>query len=78
MSNIDTARRRADLLLPKLEALKKTIGDARLHDVLGHTALVSNYRWMLDKPGRNDPAVIAEETIDICDKAEKFMMEVVQ
>ena len=72
------ARRSADLLIPKLEALRNSVGGAKIHDVLGHLALVSNYRWMIDKPGRNDPEVIAVETIDICNKAERFMMEVVR
>ena len=78
MDIIEQAKRNADLLIPKLEGLKKSVGGGKLHDVLGHLALVSNYRWMIDKPGRNDPAVIATETLDVCAKAEKFMMEVVR
>lgn len=75
MNNIDRAKRHADLLLPRLEAMRNTCGGGRLHDVLGHLALVSNYRWMLDKPGRNDLNAVATETLDICIQAEKFMME---
>lgn len=78
MDIIEQAKRNADLLIPKLEGLRNTAGSGRIHDVLGHLALVSNYRWMIDKPGRNDPLVIATETLDICAKAEKFMMEVVR
>lgn len=78
MTNIEKAKRHADVLLPKLEALRNNCGGGRLHDVLGHLALVSNYRWMIDRPGRNDPEVIAVETIDICTKAEKFLVEVIK
>ncbi len=76
MDTVDQAKRNADLLLPRLEALRSTVGSGRLHDVLQHVALVANYRWMIDNPGRNRVEDVASETIKVCQKAERFMLEI--
>lgn len=73
MTDPDMARRRADLILPKLEAARRSAGGSRIHDVLQHLALVSNYRQMIDSAKRVPVEVLAQDLVECCDKAEKFL-----
>ena len=74
MDIVQTANRRAELLLPKLEALR---AGGRIHDVLTYIAILNRYGEFLKRGHRvATPDEIAQELLEACDGAEKFMMEV--
>lgn len=77
MDIVERAKREADLILPKLRHVRNRGDGAIIHDVIGHIALVSNYREMLNRPGRSDPATLAEELCDCVRKAEQFLCRLV-
>lgn len=72
MDIVNTARQRAGLILPKLQHMR--VG-GRNHELLQHIALVQGYANLLD---RKTDERVASELIDVCQKAEQYMTQVVR
>lgn len=78
MDIIQDANNRADLILPKLQALRNKAGGGRIHKVITWLGIVQNSKELLNMTTRLDPEEVAADLISACDEAEKFMMEVVR
>ena len=76
MATKEQAVRRAELLVPKLEHLKATVGGGRIHDVQQHAATVGGFLWLVNHHGRLDPEQVAQDLLACCDAAEKFLAQI--
>lgn len=74
MNIIERANRRAELILPRLEAVRKTLGGGLYHEMSNHFTIVRNYHDLLLRPGLLDAEHIAEDLIHACDDAETFLL----
>ena len=73
MDVVQAAIRRAELLLPKLEALR---AGGELHDALTYIAILNRYGDFLNNGHRvASKEELAKELCEACDGAEKFMIE---
>lgn len=75
MNAVDTARRHAQILIPRLEAYRKRCGSGNIHDTLKWLSLLQNYVHMMENSRKFKPEELAPDLIECCHKAETFLIE---
>ena len=67
--NIQTTKRTAELILPKLEAVRNIGRGTIIHDAVQHIAMVNGFLWLLE----NGDAKAANDLEIVCRNAEAFL-----
>lgn len=74
MKIIEQAERNAELIIPKLEAVKQRIGSGRIHDVDVYLSTLTGTRMSLQESGNEE---IAKRLLYEVGQAERFLKSVV-